>query len=143
MNKRIFIIIIAIIVIIGGIIGVSIWLSFLRNTPPVTPSVQISTVSDSSIKEAISQKLSQDGLNYTSDEIKISKKKKIIEQAWMIVSATITSLSQTDEARQMIYVLQIKDGVPIVIAYSGDGFSMNAFPTDIPDIVIQEADKPW
>ena len=142
MNKRIFIITIATIIIIGGIIGVSMWLSYLRNTPPATPSVQISTVSDASIKEAISQKLSQDGLNYTSDEIKISKK-KIIEQAWMIVSATIESLSQTDEARQMIYVLQIKDGVPIVIAYSGDGFSMNAFPTDVPDIVIQEANKPW
>lgn len=123
-------------------VGFAIY-TFSQQTNISSPNDLVSSVediSDAAAAYAIASKLSETGNTYTDTDIVINTN-RTVDETWLIVNATIATLPEEDEGRTMTYVLEVIDSKPVVIAYSGDSFSDNAFPEGTPQTIIDEANK--
>lgn len=100
----------------------------------------LSNTSDASVTQAICQKITTDAETCLPKDVAIVSE-RLVDQEWLIVRATISTVPRSSDAYDMTYVLQKQSGSLVVIAYSGDGFSANAFPTNTPMKIIDEANK--
>lgn len=111
------------------------------STPsPNSPVSSVENISDAAAAHAIANKLSETGTTYSDADIAINTN-RTVDETWLIVNATIATLPEEDEGRTMTYVLEVIDSKPVVIAYSGDSFSDNAFPEGTPQTIIDEANR--
>ena len=122
------------------LLAAATYISYVGSNTPSRESISIDDVSNEDIAQTISQRLSENGITYTQADIEITDK-HTFKDTWIITRAIITPLPVEDEGREMIYVLRITDNILETVAYSGDGFSSNAFPANTPIDIIEEANK--
>lgn len=132
--------IIILVITLFVVIGVGIGITSIRHSVTTDTLASVNFLSDTQVIDAIKQKLSEDGSSNAALDISISKK-RTIDDEWLIAVGTVNSLPQDDESRIMVYVLKVVDNSLDVIAYSGDGFSQNSFSSDVPQKIIDEANK--
>ena len=102
------------------------------------PSVETLTKDDnllSMIESQTNQPL------YKATNLKLVKKIQYLNQ-WYIADIEVKSEPTGSDGKNLRFVYEIVDGKIKVIAYSGDGFSANAFPPEAPDGLVERANQP-
>lgn len=101
----------------------------------------ISEYTDSEIVNSIKNRLSKDGSSINTERVSIQKKEFYLD-TWLITKIQFDNEPVESESRLMVCVFNVKDRILHLIAYSGDGFSADSFPSDAPDTLIEKANQP-
>lgn len=101
----------------------------------------INDYSDTEIATSIKNRLSKDGSTINTENVSIQKKEPYLD-AWLITKVQFDNEPVESESRLMVCVFNIKDRILQLIAYSGDGFSADSFPSDAPDALLEKANQP-
>lgn len=125
---RTYKIIIISIVTFLAILSIVILIRHFNQTPTPINNIN-SEMSTEHIKSSILAGLDSHNFKHTGD-ITIDNV-QYFQEKWVIVTATLPNEPLDSEARQMVYVLQ-KDDTLTLIAFSGDGFSEDSFPSGTP-----------
>ena len=101
----------------------------------------INDYSDTEIATSIKNRLSKDGSTINTENVSIQKKEPYLD-TWLITKVQFDNEPAESESRLMVCVFNIKDRILQLIAYSGDGFSADTFPSDAPDALLEKANQP-
>ena len=101
----------------------------------------INDYSDTEIATSIKNRLSKDGSTINTENVSIQKKEPYLD-TWLITKVQFDNEPAESESRLMVCVFNIKDRILQLIAYSGDGFSADSFPSDAPDTLLEKANQP-
>ena len=101
----------------------------------------INDYSDTEIVTSIKNRLSKDGSTINTENVSIQKKEPYLD-TWLITKVQFDNEPAESESRLMVCVFNIKDRILQLIAYSGDGFSADSFPSDAPDALLEKANQP-
>lgn len=101
----------------------------------------INGYSDTEIATSIKNRLSKDGSTINTENVSIQKKEPYLD-TWLITKVQFDNEPAESESRLMVCVFNIKDRILQLIAYSGDGFSADSFPSDAPDALLEKANQP-
>ena len=101
----------------------------------------INDYSDTEIATSIKNRLSKDGSTINTENVSIQKKEPYLD-TWLITKVQFDNEPAESESRLMVCVFNIKDRILQLIAYSGDGFSADSFPSDAPDALLEKANQP-
>lgn len=101
----------------------------------------INDYSDTEIATSIKNQLSKDGSTINAENVSIQKKEPYLD-TWLITKVQFDNEPAESESRLMVCVFNIKDRILQLIAYSGDGFSADSFPSDAPDALLEKANQP-
>ncbi len=101
----------------------------------------INDYSDTEIATSIKNRLSKDGSTINTENVSIQKKEPYLD-TWLITKVQFDNEPVESESRLMVCVFNIKDRILQLIAYSGDGFSADSFPSDAPDALLEKANQP-
>lgn len=101
----------------------------------------INDYSDTEIATSIKNRLSRDGSTINTENVSIQKKEPYLD-TWLITKVQFDNEPAESESRLMVCVFNIKDRILQLIAYSGDGFSADSFPSDTPDTLLEKANQP-
>lgn len=101
----------------------------------------INNYSDTEIATSIKNRLSKDGSTINTENVSIQKKEPYLD-TWLITKVQFDNEPVESESRLMVCVFNIKDRILQLIAYSGDGFSADSFPSDAPDALLEKANQP-
>lgn len=128
-------------------ITVLILLVLLFAMRPVSPEqseqTQTPLISNSDIQNSIATGLKQYDIVVTKDTVQISNS-EFINNSWLHVDASLLSEPPDSEARNMAYILHYEGpGKLSLVAFSGDGFTEDSFPSTTPKDIIQKAVELW
>ena len=101
----------------------------------------INDYSDTEITTSIKNRLSKDRSTINTENVSIQKKEPYLD-TWLITKVQFDNEPAESESRLMVCVFNIKDRILQLIAYSGDGFSADSFPSDAPDALLEKANQP-
>lgn len=101
----------------------------------------INDYSDTEITTSIKNRLSKDRSTINTENVSIQKKEPYLD-TWLITKVQFDNEPAESESRLMVCVFNIKDRILQLIAYSGDGFSADSFPSDAPDVLLEKANQP-
>lgn len=133
--------------LIFSTIAVLILLMLLFIMRPVSPEqnedIQRPLISNNDIQSSIATGLKKYDIVVTNDTVQISNS-EFINNSWLHVDASLLSEPPDSEARNMAYILHYEGpGKLSLVAFSGDGFTEDSFPSTTPKDIIQKAIERW
>ena len=128
-RQRIIAVALIVVIVIGAIFAITLFQRSERN---------IASYADQEVATTIRNTLESSNSSYKTEKITLLQKEYYLD-TWLIVKAQLDNEPAESEARDMVYIFEVIDNKLHLIAFSGDGFSSESFPSNAPESLIQKA----